>query len=127
MASITFVTGNEDRLRDARFVLGIPNDFSWSIPALNGFPSGYMKDVAQWQSSEDFLAFMRLKKDKRTILTDTVVYIDGANTKLFETTRHGVFTSQPKGKSSPSFARVVKMGDDEVAGTLIAINQPVNL
>lgn len=46
MASITFVTGNEDRLRDARFVLGIPNDSSWSIPALNGFPGGYMKDVA---------------------------------------------------------------------------------
>ena len=30
-------------------------DTSWSIPSLNGFPGGYMKDVAEWFTPEDFI------------------------------------------------------------------------
>ena len=43
----------------------VVNDSSWEIPALGGFPGGYMKDVANWFTAEDFLALMKDKNDRR--------------------------------------------------------------
>ena len=61
----------------------VVNDSSWEIPALGGFPGGYMKDVANWFTAEDFLALMKDKNDRRIILHDVVAYFDGEQLKLF--------------------------------------------
>ena len=90
------------------------NDSSWQIPALGGFPGGYMKDVTAWLSTGDFLALMHSKQDKQIILNETVVYIDQTEVKLFEACRQGKFVSEPAGSSGPSFARVIKMENDDL-------------
>lgn len=92
----------------------IVNDSFWSIPALGGFPGGYMKDVNEWFSTDDFISLMRHKADQSIILTDVNGYYDGTTFKSFATTRHGRFVSTPRGNSGPSFARVVIMEDDDV-------------
>lgn len=152
MKKITLVTGNNEKVRDARLALGVfdieveqastevdeiqhhepveialakavavykiknqplvINDSSWSIPALNGFPGGYMKDITAWLTTNDFLALMGDKDDKQIILHEVVVYIDKNGSKVFEAIRRGVFIEQPAGKSEPSFARIVKMEND---------------
>jgi len=90
------------------------NDSSWSKPALGGFPGGYMKDVAAWLSTSDFMNLIQEKNDKRIILTDTNSYFDGTTYKEFTATRYGKFVERPRGISGPSFARVVVMdGDDK--------------
>ena len=154
MKSIIFVTGNDEKIRDARFALGefnitltntsleideiqhhdptyiatakavaafdqikkplVINDSSWSIPALGGFPGGYMKDITAWLSTDDFLVLMKEKKDRRILLHEVVVYIDQAGHHIFEAIREGQFTDTPAGNSSPSFARIVKMEGDSI-------------
>lgn len=69
----------------------IVNDSHWSIPALGGFPGGYMKDVIEWFSPDDFLALMRDKDDRNIILTDTIVYYDGETYKHIAHEWHGSF------------------------------------
>ncbi len=152
MKHIAFITGNNEKLRDAQLALkhyGIAvskiefdideiqhhepvkialakaasaykqfqkplviNDSSWSIPALSGFPGGYMKDIAAWLTTEDFLALMKNKTDKRIFLHEVVVYVDESRTQVFEAHREGIFVDKPAGKSDPSFARIVKMEGD---------------
>ena len=86
------------------------NDSSWEIPALGGFPGGYMKDVANWFTAEDFLALMKDKNDRRIILHDVVAYFDGEQLKLFIYDQTGVFINQPRGEGT-SMNQVVSMED----------------
>lgn len=56
---------SETKAREAYKKLGKPivvNDSFWEIPALGGFPGGYMKEVNAWLSAQDFLNLMRDKK-----------------------------------------------------------------
>jgi XTP/dITP diphosphohydrolase len=92
----------------------VVNDSFWSIPALGGFPGGYMKDVNQWFETEDFVNLMKNKDDKTITLTDVNGYYDGKNYRAFKTIRHGRFIDKPRGNSGPSFARVVIMEDDDI-------------
>lgn len=97
----------------------VVNDSSWSIPALGGFPGGYMKDVMSWLSTDDFMALMKDKTDKRIFLHEVVVYIDKRGVQVFEALREGKFIDAPTGKSDPSFARLVKMdGNKETISQL---------
>ena len=57
------------------------NDAYWSIPALNGFPGGYMKDVCQWLTADDWIALLAGKADRRVCITETVIYKDHMTTK----------------------------------------------
>ncbi len=101
----------EAKVRSAYERVGAPivvNDSSWEIPALNGFPGGYMKDVASWFEAEDFLALMKNKDDRRIILHDVVAYYDGVELKTFEFTQPGIFVDRPRGEGS-SMNRVVSM------------------
>lgn len=92
----------------------VVNDTSWDIPALNGFPGGYMKDVCQWFSTEDFLALMRNKSDKTIIANDVVAYYDGKNLQVFTSRQPGYFIDQPRGKDEYSHHSVIVMsGNDE--------------
>jgi XTP/dITP diphosphohydrolase len=74
-------------------------DTSWSIPALNGFPGGYMKDVSSWFTAEDFLNLVANKKDRRISFTETIVYNDGEQMKVFSQQYWGRFADKPRGHS----------------------------
>ncbi|MDB5176998.1 MAG: RdgB/HAM1 family non-canonical purine pyrophosphatase, dITP/XTP pyrophosphatase [Candidatus Saccharibacteria bacterium] len=87
----------------------VVTDHCWNIPALGGFPGGYMKDVNAWFTPDDFLVLMSNKDDKRVFLEEVVAYYDGTTLKLFTHTRPGHFVDKPKGKSDPSFGKVVEM------------------
>ena len=86
----------------------VVNDSSWEIPVLGGFPGGYMKNVANWFTAEDFLALMKDKNDRRIILHDVVAYCDGDKLKVFRFDRDGVFVSEPHGEGM-SMNQVVSM------------------
>ena len=88
----------------------VVNDSSWEIPALGGFPGGYMKDVVGWFTAEDFLALMKDKNDRRIILHDVVAYFDGEQLKLFIYDQTGVFINQSCGEGT-SMNQVVSMED----------------
>ena len=90
----------------------VVNDSSWEIPALGGFPGGYMKDVANWFTAEDFLALMKDKNDRRIILHDVVAYFDGEQLKLFISDQTGVFINEPRGEGT-SMNQVVSMEDSD--------------
>ena len=86
----------------------VVNDSSWEIPALGGFPGGYMKDVVNWFTAEDLLALMKDKNDRRIILHDVVAYFDGEQLKLFIYDQTGVFINEPRGEGT-SMNQVVSM------------------
>ncbi len=103
----------EAKVRAAYEKAGKPvvvNDSSWEIPALGGFPGGYMKDIVNWLTAEDFLALMKSKNDKRIILHDVVAYYDGRELKIFTFEQSGVFVSEPHSKGT-SMNQVVSMED----------------
>ena len=92
----------------------VVNDSSWEIPALGGFPGGYMKDVTSWLSTEDFMNLMASKNDKRILLHECVAFYDGEILNMFTYTRGGHFIEKPQGKALPSFARLVQMDSDDM-------------
>lgn len=87
----------------------VVNDSSWNIPALGGFPGGYMKDVTAWLSTADFALLLSDKKDKRIFLHETVAYKDDTTTLFFTHNRLGHFVKKPAGQAPPTFARLVEM------------------
>ena len=103
----------EAKARTAYEKVGKPvvvNDSNWEVPALGGFPGGYMKDVANWFTAEDFLALMKDKNDRRIMLHDVVAYFDGEQLKLFISDQTGVFINEPRGEGT-SMNQVVSMED----------------
>ncbi len=86
----------------------IVHDSNWSIPALSGFPGGYMKDVTSWFEPEDFLNLMRGKKDRSIYLIEMVAYFDGDNLKTFSEKHELEFVEEPRGFDGSSLDRVTK-------------------
>lgn len=84
----------------------VVNDKFWSIPALNGFPGGYMKDVNKWLTAEDFLALMHNKVDRTGILTEVIAYFDGQQVQEFEEQFTGKFTLEPRGAERYTLERI---------------------
>ena len=78
----------------------VVSDTFWNIPALNGFPGGYMKDVSNWFSSEDFVNLIKNKKDKRISFTESIVYKDSFQIKVFSKEYWGVLVEKPRGKGN---------------------------
>lgn len=70
------------------------SDTSWSIPALGGFPGGYMKDVASWWVTEDWLAIMGRHRDKRIICHEHLAFYDGKILEHFKHDYQGYFLNQ---------------------------------
>ncbi|MDR2063799.1 MAG: hypothetical protein LBQ02_03365 [Candidatus Nomurabacteria bacterium] len=87
------------------------NDTSWSIPALNGFPGGYMKDVNHWFTAEDWLNIMKNKTDRTIIAQEKTAFYDGQSLKLFEEDVSGFFLDQPRGKCDTKLELVVSLYD----------------
>lgn len=102
----------EAKVRTAYEKVGKPvvvNDSNWEVPALGGFPGGYMKDIAHWLTPEDFLALLRDKDDWQIILHDIVAYYDGHNLQTFVFDQPGKFVSPPRGKSGASVNKIITM------------------
>jgi non-canonical purine NTP pyrophosphatase (RdgB/HAM1 family) len=75
----------------------VVSDTSWSIPALGGFPGGYMKDIANWWRAEDWLQLMARHDDKTILCHEHVAYFDGEQVMHFEHAYSGYFISEPRG------------------------------
>lgn len=72
-------------------------DTFWTIPALNGFPGAYMKEVTRWFAPEDFVRLMLPYEDKRLYFTETVVYRDENHYRTFSEEYWGVMSASPRG------------------------------
>ena len=99
----------------------VASDTSWEIPALGGFPGGYMKDIAIWLQTEDWLAIMNRHADKRIICIEHVAYCDGERVEHFEQRYEGQFVNQPRGRrqDDESFESIVVLyGEQTMAEQL---------
>lgn len=74
------------------------SDHGWIIPALNGFPGAYMKQMNQWLSSQDFLNLMKGHEDRRVIKVEVICYIDSKHVKHFRAEIPGKFVDKIEGE-----------------------------
>lgn len=92
------------KAEDAFKLAGEPiviTDTSWDIPALNGFPGGYMKDVADWLNPSDFLNLLNDYDDRTINFTETIVYKDDKEIKVFSQNFSGKIADKPRGTGNP--------------------------
>jgi len=89
----------------------VVSDTSWEIPALGGFPGGYMKDIGAWLEAEDWLALMARHDDKTIYCHEHVAYFDGEQLQHFASTYTGTFIDEARGRidDNESFERVVTL------------------
>lgn len=73
-------------------------DTFWTIPALNGFPGAYMKEVTRWFGPQDFIRLLLPYPDKRLCFTETVVYRDENQHRIFSGEYWGCISSIPRGQ-----------------------------
>jgi len=90
-------------------------DTSWSIPALKGFPGGYMKDVYAWFEPEDFINLVKNKADKTIIFIETIVYKDEHEVKIFSKQYTGVIADSPRGENGNSIDKVAEFDGKTLA------------
>jgi XTP/dITP diphosphohydrolase len=100
----------------------VVSDTSWSIPALGGFPGGYMKDTSSWWQAEDWLNVMARHDDKRMICMEHIAYYDGETVEHFVQEYEGYFAKEARGRVSEaeSFERVVVMYGDKTMAEQLA-------
>lgn len=112
------------KARAAYAVVGRPvvvSDTSWAIPALGGFPGGYMKDVSTWWTTQNWLDIMADQKDKRIFCGEHLAYYDGINMYHFVEDYEGSFITEARGRvdEAESFERVVVLyGNESMAEQL---------
>lgn len=97
------------KARAAYAAAGMPvvvSDTSWDIPALGGFPGGYMKDVAAWWQPDDWMNVIKAH-DRTITCLEHVAYYDGATLMHFEAQYPGVFVDTPAGGYGNSIEKVV--------------------
>lgn len=92
----------------------VVSDTSWEIPALGGFPGGYMKDISAWFDAEDWLSLMVRHNDKTIYCHEHVAYFDGEQMQHFVSTYKGSFIDEPRGRvdADESIERVVILYGD---------------
>lgn len=91
----------------------VVQDTSWNIPALGGFPGGYMKDVANWWTPQDWTEIMTRHTDKTIYCLEHVVYYDGITLKHFEASYKGTIVASPRGEWGNSIEKVVCLYGDK--------------
>jgi XTP/dITP diphosphohydrolase len=87
----------------------VVNDTYWDILALRGFPGAYMSSMVGWLKPEEFLRLMEDKTDRTIICTDTLVYYDGKQSKVFSWQYRGKIATEPRGNVGLSIDRIVIM------------------
>ncbi|OGL22127.1 hypothetical protein A2707_02135 [Candidatus Saccharibacteria bacterium RIFCSPHIGHO2_01_FULL_45_15] len=92
----------------------VVQDTSWHIPALGGFPGGYMKDVAAWWSVDDWMRIMN-GQDRTILCLEHVAYYDGRQVQHFAAEYAGMFVDEPRGSSNGnnSIERCVSLNGKE--------------
>lgn len=75
-------------------------DTSWEFRALNGFPGGYMKDVASWLKPTDFINLLKDYEDKTVSFIESIVYQDEKQTKIFSQKYDGLCADKPRGEGN---------------------------
>ncbi len=114
------------KARAAFAVVGKPvvvSDTSWEIPALGGFPGGYMKDISAWLDAADWQSLMARHDDKTIYCHEHVAYFDGEQLQHFVSTYTGRFVDEPRGRvdDTESFERLVVLyGGQTMAEQLAA-------
>lgn len=91
----------------------VVQDTNWSIPALGGFPGGYMKDVAAWWSAADWLAVIDRHEDRTIICQEHIVYYDGQQLMHFVAEYPGVISKEARGSWGNSIEKVVCLYGDQ--------------
>jgi XTP/dITP diphosphohydrolase len=86
----------------------VVQDTSWSIPALGGFPGGYMKDVANWWQANDWVRVLD-GQDRTIICLEHIAYCDGDRVMHFESCYNGIFVESPRGKEGDSLDKMVSL------------------
>lgn len=115
----------KEKARAAYAAVGRPvvvSDTSWSVPALGGFPGGYMKDVSTWWQAEDWLSIMARHNDKRIICMEHVAYYDGDILQHFVEEYEGYFIAEARGRidEAEAFERTVVMYGDKTMAEQLA-------
>ncbi len=103
----------------------VVSDTSWAIPALNGFPGGYMKDVAGWLQADDWLALMARHADTTIECHEHLAYFDGENLQHFMHIYTGAFTAEARGPEGQgvSIERVVSLYGGQTMAEQIAAGE----
>lgn len=86
----------------------VVQDTSWSIPALGGFPGGYMKDVAAWWTPRDWVRIMA-GQNQQIICLEHIAFCDGDQIKHFESRYEGQFVPAPRGRDGNSIDKMVTL------------------
>jgi inosine/xanthosine triphosphate pyrophosphatase family protein len=102
--------------------LVVSDDF-WRIPGLHGFPGPYMKSVAQWFSSEDFLRLTSHLTDRRIILDQSLCYDDGQVQRVFTMSHTGTLLTEARGTYGVSLQKVLSMPGDNGLSVAEAYDQ----
>lgn len=113
------------KARAAYAVTGRPvvvSDTSWSIPALQGFPGGYMKDISLWWTAQNWLDLMADQTDRRILCLEHVAYYDGVTLQHFVEEYEGYFTTEARGRIDEfeAFERVVVLYGGETMAEQLA-------
>lgn len=106
------------KARAAYAAIGEPvvvSDTSWMVPALGGFPGGYMKDIEAWWTAENWLDIMNRHDDRRIFCLEHVAYYDGDTLAHFVEEYEGKFTREPRGRAADdeSFEQIVSLYGNE--------------
>lgn len=86
----------------------VVSDTSWGIPALGGFPGGYMKDVSAWLQDTDWINLLNGHDDRSIYCHEHLAYYDGTELYHFSSSYKGTITTEPRGRydESESIERV---------------------
>ena len=99
----------DEAFRQAGRPAVVINDAFWTIPALNGFPGGYMKEMQAWFTPADWLRLMSGLADRRICVTESIIYRDAQHTKQFSKEYWlRITTGVPRGKGGESIEQVVE-------------------
>ncbi len=79
------------------------NDVAWYIPALNGFPGPFMKQINTWFSEKDILNLMQDKPNRDVIYKEVFCFMHKKGIKTFTGQVNGQILTRPQGKGTPSW------------------------
>jgi len=91
----------------------VVQDTSWEIPALGGFPGGYMKDVANWFTPQDWMTLLSRHEDRTIFCLEHVAYYDGKDIAHFQSRYTGTFVTEPRGNDGDSIDKTVTLFDNK--------------
>lgn len=87
-------------------------DESWSFDGLKGFPGVYMHSMNEWFTPEDYLRLVLPLENRDATLTQTLVYIDSHQCKVFRQQTNGKLLTEIRGKSKHSSHTIITLEGD---------------